>query len=608
MAKGLYTRIKRWIRREALNFDDLNAEFDNVLNNFIPTKVDDYSETVSQMQTQTDPGESGSESQATTLAGEIARLRNMLVEITGKTYWYETPVSNLLSLNTIITDNLSIRQNQVISGRVDSNNQPMFLVPNGSAATVKLEADPTNLRLRIAGTEVTFTSDLTKTSLTTAPSSNNTCAVNNSAYADQEYTKWRGEWGTQIEIGTVGSEITALNGKVAAFKINNGTDDEFFTALIDTTNGVLINCSRALFFDSVDDPTPRIVFSNTDTITLLKLTWVFATYESSTPGLDVTYNAPYIQDEQPGSPSGGDYWFDTSAEAWKKFDGSTWATQSAVFVGICAQDSTNCIVARSVDFDKTYRQTNSVSIVKSSDTVLAAALQRCAIDVYGAEHRFNWRLPSWDITLDLDAGSEASSTTYYAYVTDTGDTKLSVEKPHDRRGDLLGLYHPYKPWRYVGEAVNDSSSDFDTVIPCEREADRVICDYYASSTTISSSSATIVYSSKRLDSHGAYVSGTFTSPKTAFYDVVASLFMGASYAGDGDSMSVNIENAGGSISTNVQRALATGGPGGRVLQVSATGVYLQKGETLKITAGTEGSTPAITASNSANFVTIVEKI
>ena len=72
-----------------------NADHQNHIDNGVPAQLDDYSASVAQMQAVTDPGESGSESQATTLAGELERLRNQLQEITGKTYWYETPHATL---------------------------------------------------------------------------------------------------------------------------------------------------------------------------------------------------------------------------------------------------------------------------------------------------------------------------------------------------------------------------------------------------------------------------------------------------------------------------------------------------------------------------------
>lgn len=55
-----------------------------------PAGVDDASVDVTDMQAQVDPGEVGTESLATSLEGEIQRLRAMLAELKGTDYWYET--------------------------------------------------------------------------------------------------------------------------------------------------------------------------------------------------------------------------------------------------------------------------------------------------------------------------------------------------------------------------------------------------------------------------------------------------------------------------------------------------------------------------------------
>lgn len=55
-----------------------------------PTYVDDFSATITQMRQQTDPGEVGSEALATSLGGELERLRKRIAEISGETYWYST--------------------------------------------------------------------------------------------------------------------------------------------------------------------------------------------------------------------------------------------------------------------------------------------------------------------------------------------------------------------------------------------------------------------------------------------------------------------------------------------------------------------------------------
>lgn len=84
-----------------------NADHVNHITYNTPAGLDDYSATVSEMQVQTDPGEIGSESQATSTAGELERLRFALAEMKGTSYWYESangalsdPSGNHLLYNT----------------------------------------------------------------------------------------------------------------------------------------------------------------------------------------------------------------------------------------------------------------------------------------------------------------------------------------------------------------------------------------------------------------------------------------------------------------------------------------------------------------------------
>jgi hypothetical protein len=77
-----------------------NADHQNHINNGTPQMLDDYSADASTMQTTVDPGEVGSESLPTSLAGELERLRYTIKEMKGTAQWYETPKANL---NTSIT-------------------------------------------------------------------------------------------------------------------------------------------------------------------------------------------------------------------------------------------------------------------------------------------------------------------------------------------------------------------------------------------------------------------------------------------------------------------------------------------------------------------------
>lgn len=72
-----------------------NADHQNHIDQGVPLQHDDYSVSVAQMQTKTDPGEVGTESQPTTTAGEFERLRFAIHELkrpfnNTAAQWYST--------------------------------------------------------------------------------------------------------------------------------------------------------------------------------------------------------------------------------------------------------------------------------------------------------------------------------------------------------------------------------------------------------------------------------------------------------------------------------------------------------------------------------------
>lgn len=454
---AIFSRIKTWVSTEDVTYSDLNAEFDNILTNLVPAMIDDYSANVSQMQTTTDPGEVGTESLATTIAGELARLRHMIKEITGEDKWYESATASIAGLANAIGTGLS--DNRLVSGRVRStSDQPTFLVPNGAARTVKLDGTPTNFIYYIEGIEYIIDADVTVTNLTAAPSSNNTCLVNDAIAAGQYWTKYAGEDGSEITIDTVGSEITALVGKYAAFKLA-GAATEYFIAKVETNK--LIQAKRGYFFDSTDAPVSRTTFSNNDTITLMKLTWIFAKSDDT---ITATYSNPIWSLDEPTSPSIGDYWFDYAANKWKKYDVSSYIDADAILVGVCIQDTTNTVGARSFEFFDNYDSSNSLELIYESATQVKARFPGSQINVWGNVIKNDHNIHTWDMTLDLDTGvTEAASTYYYFYITEDGDKVISNLKPYDRREDLGGRYHPHNSWRCVGYAFNNASSNLEQV-------------------------------------------------------------------------------------------------------------------------------------------------
>lgn len=458
MAGSLQARVKTWVSAEDVTYSDLNAEFDNVLTAMQPLLIDDYSTNSTQMQVQTDPGEVGTESLSTTLAGEIARLRFMLSELSGETYWYTSPAASLSDLVNAVGTGLL--DNRIASGRVRTGSDfPIFLVPNGSARTVKLDGTPTNFVYYIAGVRYTISSDVTITSLTAAPSSNNTCLVNDSIAADQAWTKYTGENGTEIPVDNMGTEISALVGKFAAFKIA-GTTDEYFIAYVKSTTA-LSKAYRGYFLDSADAPILRAGYTNNDTITLMKLSWIFAKTDGT---LTVTYNNPIWSYDEPSSPSLGDYWFDIANNIWKRYDIPSYTSAGATLVGVCIQDATNTVGARSFEFFQAWDSMNTVEVFTESNSQVKSRYAESEIGVWGSTHRYSRNLITWDMTTDLESGvTEGSSTYYYFYITESGDKMISDIRPYDRSGDLKGWYHPYYSWRCVGWAFNNASSNLGNV-------------------------------------------------------------------------------------------------------------------------------------------------
>ena len=82
-----FSRIKVWIR-ERLRFADLNAEFNNVLNNMNPSGIDGASTDLTAYQADTAPAPGGTPSLPTNLLGELQRLRYVLRRLGGGAYWY----------------------------------------------------------------------------------------------------------------------------------------------------------------------------------------------------------------------------------------------------------------------------------------------------------------------------------------------------------------------------------------------------------------------------------------------------------------------------------------------------------------------------------------
>jgi hypothetical protein len=135
-AVGNCSVFRSWNTGDTVTAGDLNSSFTTAaVTNSTPQCVDDYSSTVSQMQTATDPYASGTESQATSLAGELERLRFMFKQIFGLTQWYRHDQAPTFSFSHMSAQALHLGSTGAPGGTDTQQNQflsrfPVLTGPN----------------------------------------------------------------------------------------------------------------------------------------------------------------------------------------------------------------------------------------------------------------------------------------------------------------------------------------------------------------------------------------------------------------------------------------------------------------------------------------------
>lgn len=459
MSGSTFPRAHVWADDEDLYASTLNAEFDNILNNLNPAGIDGYEDSTAQMKLQTSPGGFGTESLATSLAGEIERIRFVISRMIGgpDNLWYDTPALSLAGVSTLFSAGQSTPQNRVASGRLSTTGQAMALQASGSTNAVTLKATATNLSYYVANTNYTATTDSTLSSLTLAPGTNNTAAVNDGSMAAQAWTKLQGEYDATLVMGSAGTAISNLVGQYAAFKITHSAANEYFIAYVAASNQ-LTKVRRGYFFDSTDALIPRIGIADTDVITLMKLTWLFV---NTSGALAATYNQPKYSKASPASPATGDYWFDLANNIWNIYNGAAFVAANATLIGTCIQDGTKTVASRTFEYYASFNTTQTVMLDFVSNTLVQASTIGQKVSVMGNLISFGTNQAQFASTGQFASGASLSANTpYYFYVTYQGDLFIDIVPPYDRRTDLQGYYHPANPWRCVGYMITDGSSHF----------------------------------------------------------------------------------------------------------------------------------------------------
>lgn len=470
-----FSRVKNWTP-EILTNTDLNAEIDNILNNLDPSGVDDYSSTATQMKITTSPGSTGSESLATSLAGELERLRFVIKRLIGTsvTNWYDAPTSSLTDLITVLGSGTGLPPNRISSGKTTGNSSQLnALIPSGTTASLTLTASSVSpFSYYISGTVYTLTASVTLTGLTLAGAANASVSINKpDMTGSQQYSKSLGQYGTSIYVDGMNSSPASLVGQIAAFQAT-GSSTEYFLGYIESTSAIT-NAWRGCFFNETPSAMLPVPLNDNDVIRLQKLTWIFANTNSS---LAVTYNNPTVAGAQPTAPAVGDYWFDLNTTTWKTYNGTSWNAANATLIGLSVQSTAACVAARTLDAYKSTFDLQSLSFSTISSNIAVKTNNMFSkVSVFGRTLEFGTTRPTWDITLNIRSGeTESANTIYYMYMDENGSSMMTNIAPMPRP-DLNGLYFPTETWRCVGSVKNDNSTNMTVPVRTFRglEFDRI---------------------------------------------------------------------------------------------------------------------------------------
>ena len=372
--------------------------------------------------------------------------------------WNIANITNLILNGSPVDPSLLTRPPNIVSSGLSRSNSdyPAFLDFDNITNAIEILGDAVNLNLLINGSAAIVGTDINTTGLTVAPSSNNTCLVNEPTFVDQESTKYAGEDGTTLNIDAAGSEITSRIGQVIALQKNGST--EIMLAYVKSTTE-LTNIFRGWFYDSNGAPIVRETLADDDQLNILSLAWIFV--EDDGLIVEISYKSPIYSFDQP-SGTAGDYWFDLLNNTWKVHSGVSWDVSDQTLVGACAIGTTKTGGQRPLDFYHDYRDTNTIQLEIFSSTVIQSKSIDNLFYAYSKSVSISETKITWNSASDMETGSITANTIYYLYIAKTGQRVISLEKPYDRI-DLNGKYHPYEAWRYVGEAETNSNSQWSQV-------------------------------------------------------------------------------------------------------------------------------------------------
>jgi hypothetical protein len=457
---GLWNLFKVWNDDETLTTEDLNDSFETVQENSIASQIEGTSTlnnvpNDSLMDAMQAPFPNSVRNYAASIADEIQELRYMIAQILGLPEWYDPPTTNLNTVSTELTALLNqsvggaVPPNRIISGFVDTNRQPNFLLAVSGQPQVKVLGTSTALSYFIGGSPYSLTADKISGSLVLAPSSANTATTGSTLTTAQANI---------IPLVSPGANIVANSGKICAFQIGA----EILVGRVTPASGgnyVLTSVYRSYLFDTTGVVIPSIAHVSGSVITLLQMNWVFI---DNNQNILTTKDNPVFSSIAPSAPNTGDFWYDFVTSQWMVYGSSSFGVANVNLLGYAVTNTTTAVATRSFDAYRNYAATNTlqITVLDNSDLTSAGLSDEAQIvNSYGGTFRVQPGIGfTWSVPANLDTGSAlAANSTYYLYIDDQGKPWISLVDPVNRSSELFGWYHPNKPWRNVGLFFTDAS-------------------------------------------------------------------------------------------------------------------------------------------------------
>lgn len=363
---------------------------------------------------------------------------------------------------------------RIVSGRTNPNSaKSNFLKPSGTGLSFQILGGSTPLRLVVDNTEVVVDTDITVT--VAGVTSDNDAGIGG---ADVSPTAGEADNPTLNVIFPDTGEFSTIYARREFFSAKfNSTNEIYFGQAVGfpviVTGGLpigdFVGCSngfRGFYFDSDLNPITRKDLGFIESAEILKTGWVFLDVNGAT--VDVSYVTPTYASSPPSDAVNGEYYFNNSTKKWNRYNGSDWFELNRILIGVVASDETKCIAARSFDFYADNNELNTVALDKKFNRIeddvvyfdvgIKSAINR--VNVNGNIFNLDYKTIKWTYPVNKDSYPvlRAASRTFWIYITELGEPKISSVEPYNRK-DLGGFYHPYEMWRCLGEAILDTTVD-----------------------------------------------------------------------------------------------------------------------------------------------------